>query len=188
MPPADPLRGGVCDQRTGSARDGRVRWLQTLCACHRRQHRHRCRSRHSPAIQRGRERHLAHTPRHTVCAAESDGQRSCQMIVAEEQGGRDRACCAVAMNSSAMLYAALEYAFGRNELAREHESPARRPRCQEAQRSIRCSAIWTRERGHRPPNSSQQPTACRSLARGFRPSCFVGSGVSLAGTWRHAAG
>ena len=188
MPTADPLRGGVCDQRTGSARDGRVRWLQTLCACHRRQHRHPCRSRHSPAIQRGRERHLAHTPRHTVCAAESDGQRSCQMIVAEEQGGRDRACCAVAMNSSAMLYAAVEYAFRRNELAREQESPARRPRCQEAQRSIRCSAIWKSERGiGRPTRRSSRPRVVR-WSGASAPSCFVGSGVSVAGTRRHAAG
>src|SRR5882724_1246295 len=32
--------------------------------------------------------------------------------------------------------------------------------------------------GQRRPNSSQQPTACRSLARGFRPSCFAGLRVS----------
>jgi hypothetical protein len=32
------------------------------------------------------------------------------------------------------------------------------------------------------PNSSQQPTRGRSLARRFRASCFVASGVSLAGT------
>src|SRR2546421_2370805 len=84
------------------------------------------------------------------------------MIVAEELGGRDRACCAVAMNSSAMLYAALEYAFRRNELAREHESPARRPGCQEAQRSIRCSAIWKSERGiGRPTRRSSRPRAVR---------------------------
>src|SRR5207237_4923326 len=27
---------------------------------------------------------------------------------------------------------------------------------------------------HGPANTSQQPTTCRSLVRGFRPSCFVG--------------
>jgi hypothetical protein len=35
---------------------------------------------------------------------------------------------------------------------------------------------------HEPANSSQQPTACRSLARGFRPSSLVDSGVTAAGT------
>jgi len=35
---------------------------------------------------------------------------------------------------------------------------------------------------HGRANSSQQPTACRSLARRFRASCFVGSQVSGVGT------
>jgi len=33
-----------------------------------------------------------------------------------------------------------------------------------------------------PANTSQQPTTCRSLTRGFRPSYLVDSRVSLAGT------
>ena len=37
------------------------------------------------------------------------------------------------------------------------------------------------------PNSSQQATRGRSLARRFRASCFAGSGVSLAGMWRPRA-
>ena len=50
----------------------------------------------------------------------------------------------------------------------------------------RLSISGWRENG--PPNGlelsrpSQQPTACRSLARRFRGSCFVGLGVSAACT------
>ena len=55
-----------------------------------------------------------------------------------------------------------------------------------AKRVIRAFLHETQLRGR--ANSSQQPTACRSLARRFRGLCFVGSRVSAAGTWRHAVG
>ena len=49
-------------------------------------------------------------------------------------------------------------------------------------RSETCGRCERSYRGIGPPNSSQQPTRGRTLARRFRASRFVGWGVSLAGT------